>query len=209
MASSVPPHSRGWSPAAIQGGGWRSGSPALAGMVRRSTSATARRSWFPRTRGDGPTSHVGSESSGSVPPHSRGWSLRDLGQAADPSGSPALAGMVPQSGRSDRSVSWFPRTRGDGPWPVVVRACPLRVPPHSRGWSRFRLGLPHFPRGSPALAGMVPRTPCSMGPASRFPRTRGDGPVRAHVFGMRKMIPPQTRGHSPRRSTVRTHHAGR
>ena len=143
---------------------------------------------LPRTRGDGPLSEGLAASScrwggspahaGMDPMHGRSASTGQRG------GSPAHAGMDPDAiqARSSLVSDGLPRTRGDGP--VQRRVIPGQnstrrlprtrgdrpvtpspgghqqaAPPHTRGWTRFAQTwrLPK-PVGSPAHAGMDPRT---------------------------------------------------
>ncbi|GAM02313.1 hypothetical protein SP5_076_00950 [Sphingomonas parapaucimobilis NBRC 15100] len=111
----VPPHPRGWSLEGIRDGARVAGSPAPAGMVPVARWRRSSRTWFPRTRGDGPVHLRRQVGRDLVPPHPRGWSLQAAGSLHGARGSPAPAGMVPIRGDDPRSPCGFPRTRGDGP----------------------------------------------------------------------------------------------
>ena len=154
----VPPHPRGWSHLLAGVPVIEQGSPAPAGMVPTECRPCPARQRFPRTRGDGPIVDPGGPLTIAVPPHPRGWSRRTNVIADEPRGSPAPAGMVP----SDTARHWrygrFPRTRGDGPQTSATGAPPVAVPPHPRGWSISSSLLEAALTGSPAPAGMVPRS---------------------------------------------------
>ena len=149
---------------------------------------------FPRTRGDGPQYQLLLRVADGFPPHSRGWTGRDLTGGAGGGVSPALAGMDPTwTGRSSTGGG-FPRTRGDGPRALMTAIDVGSFPPHSRGWT-----VPLYPISrsnvvSPALAGMD-RIPAEVRTGRRsFPRTRGDGPGRRVLGPVRPGFPPHSRG---------------
>ncbi len=161
----VPPHTRGWPPKCL---------PRLATRTR---------------------------SSKAVPPHTRGWPRAGFAAARLLRGSPAHAGMAPKPrscstnrkrfprtrgdgpkvyisavGNGSFTIARFPRTRGDGPAGEVRPFQPISVPPHTRGWPLVDR-LPGVTwDGSPAHAGMAPAEAGLLRAATRFPRTRGDGP---------------------------------
>ena len=224
----VPPHPRGWSQARGHDPQGRSGSPAPAGMVPAVTVYRTKARRFPRTRGDGPSPNSRSPSRvkvpphprgwseiygayrkpPAVPPHPRGWSLGSRLERVRLIGSPAPAGMVPYYGPYAPAVTWFPRTRGDGPGIFMHAPDGQEVPPHPRGWSPSAISLPSSPRGSPAPAGMVP-SPTSCASSHRwFPRTRGDGPGPEIVEPVLEEVPPHPRGWSPDGRRVALRHLG-
>ena len=88
----------------------------------------------------------------------------------------------------------FPRTRGDGPEAAVPRALREWFPPHSRGWTALRQSGRHPEIVSPALAGMDPGRCLFVGDFVRFPRTRGDGPLRVWHREVDSTFPPHSRG---------------
>ena len=76
VASSFPPHRRGWTCQCTAGGNPGRVSPAQAGMDPcRGTAPGAARS-FPRTGGDGPGLYHDGKEVRRFPPHRRGWTLR-------------------------------------------------------------------------------------------------------------------------------------
>ncbi len=152
---------------------------------------------FPRPRGDGPLLPQVGLHFGEVPPPTRGWSPRFFQKPLHLPGSPAHAGMVPQTARSYHARRRFPRPRGDGPAYWSVSYDSGMVPPPTRGWSCFSLTAPPVTTGSPAHAGMVPRRQSASAVTSRFPRPRGDGPGIAVGRGGKALVPPPTRGWSP------------
>ena len=155
---------------------------------------------FPRTRGDGPSPGGNYFEGVAVPPHPRGWSLSMTWRLFQNLGSPAPAGMVPKKDGFEIEGDWFPRTRGDGPPHAGGRALTRSVPPHPRGWSLGWRLHGSICRGSPAPAGMVPRSLPKWLAHCRFPRTRGDGPhIRAALFAPER-VPPHPRGWSQRRA---------
>ena len=170
----VSPHSRGWTPPAISWPHRASGFPALAGMDPLSASFSSVTEWFPRTRGDGPPCLMRRAPVVQVSPHSRGWTLICLTQC-DP-------------------LHGFPRTRGDGPSPAIITHGSGPVSPHSRGWTLDRHLDLFGTQGFPALAGMDHPRVQSHGRPTRFPRTRGDGPVQEHSTRMIAEVSPHSRG---------------
>ena len=152
---------------------------------------------FPRTRGDGPWLHTCVPGLIEVSPHTRGWTRgQPRGHVADP-GFPAHAGMDPAASGRWRRGRRFPRTRGDGPprWPAPV--LDSRVSPHTRGWTRPAPRRRSRPRGFPAHAGMDPCGCSEARPWSRFPRTRGDGPLWIAGVDSVWRVSPHTRGWTP------------
>ena len=151
---------------------------------------------LPRTRGDGPLiagawlsklrswgspAHAGmdrrcspaasSHAAVRAPPHTRGWTP-----------SPAV-----------RRSTGLPRTRGDGPLPDY-RATTTAAPPHTRGWTPAGVLHRDAGPGSPAHAGMDPRSRRSRACGPRLPRTRGDGPDQDEFEYEEGLAPPHTRG---------------
>ncbi len=190
---SVPPPTRGWSPGACANSVRRSGSPAHAGMVPAPHGFTVTDTRFPRPRGDGPRKVTVSATRKGVPPPTRGWSRAPSSTPCAGCGSPAHAGMVPSPTRALLISTWFPRPRGDGPgmkhgvpWMPVV-------PPPTRGWSPTPSAAADTPQGSPAHAGMVPRIVRVLLHDQRFPRPRGDGPIKIQVNGRAISVPPPWR----------------
>ena len=173
MVSTVSPPTRGWTrvdKAVLPG---RSVdlevSPPTRGWTRSSGDQRLdRRTGFPRPRGDGPACSP---------------------RAKHPaSGFPAHAGMDP-------AVTGSAAPTGDG-----AEGRPTPVSPPTRGWTQGlrtsrSAGPPHG--GFPAHAGMDPiATRARRIDLRRFPRPRGDGPLRAHrsMVVLHGEVSPPTRG---------------
>jgi len=174
----VPPPTRGWSRLCWGGSAALLGSPAHAGMVPFLTACQVSEVRFPRPRGDGPSSSQRSSVVSLVPPPTRGWSLNGAQSGRALEGSPAHAGMVPRCFMCRLREMWFPRPRGDGPEDEAKWLEATMVPPPTRGWSPRPRARPARAAGSPAHAGMVPPHAASYRSERRFPRPRGDGPLR-------------------------------
>ncbi len=93
----------------------------------------------------------------------------------------------------------FPRPRGDGPAGPGDGCGGMRVPPPTRGWPPSRGGLLAWARGSPAHAGMARSKGGLNDRSHRFPRPRGDGPLKGPAGPTGPTVPPPTRGWPPRR----------
>ena len=191
------PHTRGWTRPPPQRPPPERGFPAHAGMDRKPTAIPTTRSGLPRTRGDGPHIVLVHLHPSGASPHTRGWTRRIMTKLKTTLGFPAHAGMDPSLAPRPARPRWLPRTRGDGPFHLMLLDKDTEASPHTRGWTRipedcYRAadGLPRTrgdgpraepaaPRpawGFPAHAGMDPsrwRTRCG---SARLPRTRGDGP---------------------------------
>ncbi len=194
----APPLTRGWSRRWGGGGDRATGSPAHAGMVPWRAMRSLRCLRLPRSRGDGPFDGLDSSDSSLAPPLTRGWSLHGRQDGDHELGSPAHAGMV-HTGASWSSFSTgLPRSRGDGPNTQSGRQTLSMAPPLTRGWSLASPEARTRALGSPAHAGMVPRSPMPSAPARRLPRSRGDGPYVRSGSGYVRLAPPLTRGWSRR-----------
>ena len=193
----VSPHTRGWTRGLVLEHGGRAGFPAHAGMDPefRSWRSTSER--FPRTRGDGPPTNAAVVRQLWVSPHTRGWTLQLLRHPHRAGGFPAHAGMDPRAPSSRSGRRRFPRTRGDGPLREPLDVPEQEVSPHTRGWTREGVHHVHKPRGFPAHAGMDPYEKTSTPAASRFPRTRGDGPTSGRARSPARAVSPHTRGWTP------------
>jgi len=95
LASPVPPPTRGWSLYEHGKINVQMGSPAHAGMVLITQGGKVIPLRFPRPRGDGPGIGGFSINDPTVPPPTRGWSLKNRPRPVRLDGSPAHAGMVP------------------------------------------------------------------------------------------------------------------
>ncbi len=89
-----------------------------------------------------------------------------------------------------------PRTRGDGPKYGVDPLWGDLSAPHARGWSFGLNDIARFFGVGPARAGMVRRATSSPWPATRRPRTRGDGPPSSFSTSPANLSAPHARGWS-------------
>ena len=192
------PHTRGWTPLALEPGHPLGGFPAHAGMDPRPSTRCSTRSWLPRTRGDGPDRVGTRDTRSEASPHTRGWTPIPGVIRVTARGFPAHAGMDRSGGVRARRGGRLPRTRGDGPRPCSVRREDPAASPHTRGWTRGDRRRPQQVRGFPAHAGMdLPAAD-----ANRYlrglPRTRGDGPDGTRNTLTLRAASPHTRGWTPR-----------
>jgi len=158
QAVAAPPHTRGSTCVINLSMVSAAGSPAHAGIdpMAVSTAPIVRR--LPRTRGDRPGDVQDAMVAGRAPPHTRGSTLDSVSDVRREVGSPAHAGIDLANHSSNKAKLWLPRTRGDRPW-AAARETEIRAaPPHTRGSTRrprrHRSPLP----GSPAHAGIDPRS---------------------------------------------------
>ena len=191
---SLPPHTRGWTPAQPAKCTQAHASPAHAGMDPRLILGALASIRFPRTRGDGPLTRPVCLRVGSLPPHTRGWTVGVYYVNMTDGASPAHAGMDPRGRAVRHRLRCFPRTRGDGPFGRSSRPRPAVLPPHTRGWTLRSAGGRTDIRASPAHAGMDLDRPAPDQQVHRFPRTRGDGPGPRNDPGKARRLPPHTRG---------------
>ena len=190
----VPPRTRGCAFATRGMAEAWGGSPAHAGMRPTSAKRISRSSWFPRARGDAPTAPAPEATAVAVPPRTRGCARGEVSHGGGHVGSPAHAGMRPAAGRSRATSARFPRARGDAPLEKKPVASAAVVPPRTRGCAPPR-AVPRARDGaSPAHAGMRPAGWRRSSRASRFPRARGDAPVKGADKIGPKRVPPRTRG---------------
>ncbi len=164
--------------------------------------------WLPRTRGDGPLLGASSLRPSTAPPHPRGWTPILSCVSYRYRGSPAPAGMDLDDRCAACVAEWLPRTRGDGPDQQGASRHQDGAPPHPRGWTPGACGGSTRGAGSPAPAGMDPRSRRQSGIWTGLPRTRGDGPdagVPRHHPGQ---APPHPRGWTLRPQRDRRDHGG-
>ena len=150
--------------------------------------------WLPRTRGDGPLTSWGSGIEELASPHTRGWTRPRGLRRDDGPGFPAHAGMDREDLVKLAGMEGLPRTRGDGPDLGLGGRRRVAASPHTRGWTQARQGARRQERGFPAHAGMDPTPARTDRPASRLPRTRGDGPVFVLPSPLNRSASPHTRG---------------
>ena len=151
------PHAWGWSAIRAKLLALSGVFPTRVGMVRRDNKSRDRRRCFPHTRGDGPETIHSETLAAQFSPHAWGWSVVNLP-------------FQPQR------VS-FPHTRGDGPQTLSIRLRLGSFSPHAWGWS---VGAPELGCTIivfPTRVGMVRFSGQFRFGDSRFPHTRGDGPL--------------------------------
>ena len=190
----VSPPTRGWTHDRGTDRLREGGFPAHAGMDLRCEMPSARVSWFPRPRGDGPAFHRHDRRDRLVSPPTRGWTLRRRRDGLLVRGFPAHAGMDPHGTQGRALKSRFPRPRGDGPCEAGRSALSAEVSPPTRGWTDARRRDGRHAVGFPAHAGMDPCAISASHRSSGFPRPRGDGPA-SHLFRLDHLtVSPPTRG---------------
>ena len=188
------PHTRGWTLCRRNQRRGDHGFPAHAGMDPLVLYASGRRFGLPRTRGDGPEIEIEAEAYGQASPHTRGWTSRHVLLASYVRGFPAHAGMDLVRISSSLQRSGLPRTRGDGPVREYHDLKEMWASPHTRGWTRYQVLRRTRGGGFPAHAGMDRASGREAAPASRLPRTRGDGPHYAAPLRLARQASPHTRG---------------
>ena len=190
------PYSRGWS-LTLKTTEWDGLIlPVFAGMVPRRRSATPGKPYFPRIRGDGPTSCPTQPPTTVFSPYSRGWSSITPTKRRGDHIFPVFAGMVPRRRVCRRAERYFPRIRGDGPSPGLLIVTLSRFSPYSRGWSPVPLVEQGHDLIFPVFAGMVPGSSAVLGGVEHFPRIRGDGPWWMPICRLLLTFSPYSRGWS-------------
>ena len=146
-------------------------------------------------RGDGPVDTNLYLCHAWFPPHARGWTGRRGMVLHPPRVSPACAGMDRFARAQRTPATRFPRMRGDGPSSPTTMRGTVAFPPHARGWTRWVKAMGPRSPVSPACAGMDRRSGRLPTVSHRFPRMRGDGPLRRYERSMRHTVfPPHARG---------------
>ena len=172
------------------------GFPARAGMVLIRGFSQDLGTRFPRPRGDGPRNIGNPGQRVPVSPPARGWSSSPTWAWRPTTGFPARAGMVPTSSSSATRRKWFPRPRGDGPYPWFLAGFRDAVSPPARGWSPNHSRACAARSGFPARAGMVRLLLGFHRSDRRFPRPRGDGPQEKDAEHILHGVSPPARGWS-------------
>jgi hypothetical protein len=180
-AGRAPPPARGWTSERRISRLCGVGSPACAGMDPRATRSCAFARGLPRLRGDGPRCACLRGRGNAAPPPARGWTpmllqdkqaiggsprLRGDGPVSRTHGgrgpgSPACAGMDPQSGSEGVPGVGLPGLLGDGPRCACLRGRGNAAPPPARGWTLSRASV--CEKAPPPARGW---TPCDL-PAHR------------------------------------------
>ena len=149
---------------------------------------------FPRTGGDGPARTATVHQRPMLPPHGRGWTREARQQEHRRAASPARAGMDRVAHGCVAARPRFPRTGGDGPSRAGSHRAIRMLPPHGRGWTCASLDSGWNAAASPARAGMDRSPPLCRAASCCFPRTGGDGPVKAEALNVGLQLPPHGRG---------------
>ena len=177
--ATAPPHPRGSTrlpgPDQVHHGG----SPASAGIDPRTGSSGSRQPRLPRIRGDRPRAAFREWIEDQAPPHPRGSTRAGKPSSGARPGSPASAGIDRRRRVRSRSPTRLPRIRGDRPDQATVERIMSGAPPHPRGSTLGRVGIPAALVGSPASAGIDPGRAIFARVRRRLPRIRGDRPETA------------------------------
>ena len=131
--------------------------PTRVGMDRNNLPISRVPPRFPHTRGDGPARRLIMAAQRSFSPHAWGWTAKYM--------------------RRKREERRFPHTRGDGPKQATGANAYLMFSPHAWGWTGTGGNLIHILAVFPTRVGMDRWHPIILQYRSRFPHTRGDGPL--------------------------------
>ncbi len=152
--------------------------------------------------GDRPFGPQGSQGVERAPPRGRGSTHHVRGAARGRGGSPAWAGIDPRPRGCSSAPMGLPRVGGDRPWSPCREHRSAEAPPRGRGSTRPGLLLAPFDGGSPAWAGIDPRSRARSRRRPRLPRVGGDRPWRMRRRFSGLPAPPRGRG-STRRERAR------
>ena len=156
MHSTFSPLTWGWSPATNQSKDRRAVLPAHVGMVPTRADSARAKFCSPRSRGDGPSGSVVSNSASMFSPLTWGWSHDQPPPELPQPVLPAHVGMVRLEEIWQEAQGRSPRSRGDGPPGESDRPKTLRFSPLTWGWSPRPPHCRSFRRVLPAHVGMVP-----------------------------------------------------
>ena len=129
-----------------------------------------------------------------APPRSRGSTQNVVMNRAASLGSPAFAGIDLKAEAHAPKCVGLPRVRGDRPARPAGDCRCRAAPPRSRGSTRFQIIKTPSSCGSPAFAGIDPRTRPEPTPDNGLPRVRGDRPCRLDGAKPSGWAPPRSRG---------------
>ncbi len=169
-------------------------SPAHAGIDPVRQNRCRQLPGFPRPRGDRPCFMYAFHAFESLPPPTRGSTLKRPSWVLRLLASPAHAGIDLWYSAITNAGPSFPRPRGDRPDLTQDRTAAQMLPPPTRGSTRGCGGAHLQPGASPAHAGIDPETGRYRRDFTGFPRPRGDRPIAAATDAARMMLPPPTRG---------------
>ena len=199
------PHTRGCSAVGVRRTGGTIVFPAYAGMFRRCNALAKPNTGFPRIRGDVPKGAIGTQSTCSFSPHTRGCSGSDLLRISGGAVFPAYAGMFRPEKPSPNYPASFPRIRGDVPVSFDVYLITPEFSPHTRGCSASGSQVSCVQQVFPAYAGMFRSMMRTSAGNRGFPRIRGDVPLARSTGFLPARFSPHTRGCSAR---IRRQHIG-
>ncbi len=194
----APPQTRGSTHRIEHGDADQIGSPADAGIDPPRQAASCRHRWLPRRRGDRPQAGQAGQAHRPAPPQTRGSTRLSAPPTPSPRGSPADAGIDPDSHLRTGGGEWLPRRRGDRPRRGKLTFAGFGAPPQTRGSTLNKPSPSVIDMGSPADAGIDPFHYIGAPDKSWLPRRRGDRPVAAGLAPGAGMAPPQTRGSTRR-----------
>ena len=191
------PHTRGCSRPNRRRGHQKAVFPAYAGMFRHSLAPNTPNASFPRIRGDVPKLLKTADDLREFSPHTRGCSANPQHCPRSLSVFPAYAGMFLIAQLVEPLSTSFPRIRGDVPDALSSSGYLCGFSPHTRGCSFGENLWLLRERVFPAYAGMFRSSRSRPDPRQRFPRIRGDVPIRLCVRVTGCRFSPHTRGCSP------------
>ena len=149
-------------------------------------------------RGDRPYDGVMFVAGLGAPPHARGSTVDGGLVGLRDDGSPACAGIDLHGGDAGAPGRRLPRMRGDRPSGSDISGERAAAPPHARGSTLPHLELAAKDTGSPACAGIDPRSCVRHWRTSGLPRMRGDRPLGTYGRRTLKLAPPHARGSTAR-----------
>ncbi len=173
------------------------GFPAPAGIDLNLAGCKVVRVWFPRARGDRPSTAWRRTSRRWVSPRPRGSTRSQEPTEPGKEGFPAPAGIDPLRCWRPSSGGGFPRARGDRPGQHLRAGGAEAVSPRPRGSTPSRGVDRRRDPGFPAPAGIDPSSSRVLGFRRRFPRARGDRPGVRAAAAANGRVSPRPRGSTP------------
>ncbi len=171
----LPPRTRGGQDGPQPAAGLRPSTPAHAGRTARPRSRSTRSTLYPRARGEDVVVLAAGAAVPPLPPRTRGGRRLLVFACSSCASTPAHAGRTRRSRRHGRSVSLYPRARGEDTESLEKGWLPIPLPPRTRGGQAHRQVLrPELP-STPAHAGRTPRAWCRCRRRTLYPRARGEG----------------------------------
>ena len=151
---------------------------------------------FPAPAGIDPTDTI-EGGAHKVSPRPRGSTLVSTATISRGPGFPAPAGIDPSFAHLGHTHKGFPRARGDRPGRLRSGACSNRVSPRPRGSTPKRISVRWTKLGFPAPAGIDLLKGITFDLSFRFPRARGDRPLKSRAVRMLIRVSPRPRGSTP------------